>query len=630
MGYLDFYLERIRQNGNCNLAAAIEKTVGDVLPQYIEKFSCYEHDVKLLFGDVQSGKTSHVLGIVSAMADETFRNFIFLTTDNIRLQKQTITRVKRDLCEFCVCDENDYIRYEKNNFHKPVIVVLKKNSRILNKWRNHIETIPSCFGQPLFIVDDEADASSLNTLVNKGGKSKINKALEDIKKRACSSIYLEVTGTPQAVLLQSVQSGWKPDDKYYFNPGKGYLGGNFFFSQEKPEQVIFTENDELADILDNDEFPKNGLKEALLTHLISSGHSFLSGEKVCNFMIHPSMQTELHNLFAEKVGNYLNEFAHSYSEPETKETLAEIYKSLRQTKNDIKPLDVIMEYIIDVIQRGEIKILVINSQSVFFGEEKYHQGINIIVGGNSLGRGITFPKLQTIYYCRVSKTPQADTMWQHARMFGYDRDIGLLRLFMPENLFKIFRDINATNNSIIRQIKKRKEVKIILPVDIKPTRKNVIDRKNIGVYCGGVNYFPLYPLNKDISCLDNLLEKFIDGEYDVNLTIIVKILSFIESEGEDWNSDNFIGFINALIAKDGSVFGKLIIRRDRNIGRGTGTLLSPTDRNLGEQFPDVLVLTLYKITGNIQKGWNGEKIWIPNIKLPGDNVYYSGIIKNDV
>lgn len=28
------------------------------------------------------------------------------------------------------------------------------------------------------------------------------------------------------------------------------------------------------------------------------------------------------------------------------------------------------------------------------------------------------------------------------------------------------------------------------------------------------------------------------------------------------------------------------------------------------------------MTGN--KGWNGEQLWIPNIKLPGECVYYSG------
>lgn len=51
-------------------------------------------------------------------------------------------------------------------------------------------------------------------------------------------------------------------------------------------------------------------------------------------------------------------------------------------------------------------------------------------------------------------------------------------------------------------------------------------------------------------------------------------------------------------------------------------MLSPNDRKLGDQFSDAVVLTVYKVTGN--KGWNGQQIWIPNIKLPGTAVYYSG------
>jgi len=36
-------------------------------------------------------------------------------------------------------------------------------------------------GNPLFIIDDEADAASLNTLVNRNKQSSINKFLDKIK-----------------------------------------------------------------------------------------------------------------------------------------------------------------------------------------------------------------------------------------------------------------------------------------------------------------------------------------------------------------------------------------------------------------------------------------------------------------
>lgn len=277
------------------------------------------------------------------------------------------------------------------------------------------------------------------------------------------------------------------------------------------------------------------------------------------------------------------------------------------------------------MKNDKIAILVLNSFSSYEENTQYESGINILIGGNSLGRGVTFPKLQTIYYCRVAKSPQADTMWQHARMFGYDRDPKLMRVFMPPKLFKLFSDINRTNNIIIKQIENSNngnDIKIFYPTGLKPTRKNVLDRKSIGIYSGGVNYFPLYPINKDISVIDELLSAFDSDVYPVSLKLISKILDLVDSETDDWNAKVFKGFINSLLAENPSAQGKLIVRRNRDIAKGTGTLLSPNDRKLGEKYNEEVVLTIYKITGN--KGWNGEKLWIPNIKLPGECIYYSG------
>ena len=233
--------------------------------------------------------------------------------------------------------------------------------------------------------------------------------------------------------------------------------------------------------------------------------------------------------------------------------------------------------------------------------------------------------MQTIYYCRVAKSPQADTMWQHARMFGYDRDPDLMRVFMPPKLFKLFSDINRTNNIIIKQIENANngnDIKIFYPTGLKPTRKNVLDKKSVGVYSGGVNYFPFYPVNKDINALDEILSAFENDIYSVNLKLITRILDLLDSETEDWNAKVFKGFINSMLAENPSAQGKLIIRRNRDIAKGTGTLLSPNDRKLGDEYKEEVVLTIYKVTGN--KGWNGKQLWIPNIKLPGESVYYSG------
>ena len=623
--YLNNYRASIDQRGNAALSNAIQKTVDDVVPKYISTFSYREHVVGLLVGDVQSGKTSHMFGLMSAAADEGFGIFVLLTTDNILLQQQTFKRAKRDLRDFCVCDENDYLTFSENNMKKPAVIVLKKNCRVLRQWKNNFASTKFVAGNPLFIVDDEADAASLTTQVNKNKQSTINKCLEEIKKTTSSSIYLQVTGTPQSILLQSIKSGWKPYFIYYFRPGAGYMGGDFFFEDSELKHLILTDNTEAKELLDDDEFPENGLKTALIMHLISAANIMINGGVVCNFLIHPSFKTSEHSKFAEKIGNYLNELSSSYEETETADVMRNVYDTLKETKPDIESFESIRHYIWNQIQCDQINILILNSIVSYEDNTQYETGNNIVVGGNSLGRGVTFPQLQTIYYCRVAKNPQADTMWQHARMFGYDRDPGLLRVFMPPKLYKLFSDINQTNNSIISQIENSGngvDIKVYYPTGLRPTRKNVLDKKIVGMYSGGVNYFPFYPTNKSIDDLDAILKDFDDGVYSVSLRLVVKLLEGVGSEGEDWNVKAFIGFVNTFIADNPLAQGTLIVRRNRDIGRGTGTLLSPNDRALGDTYKDTVVLTVYKVTGN--KGWNGQQLWIPNIKLPGQVTYYSG------
>ena len=67
-------------------------------------------------------------------------------------------------------------------------------------------------------------------------------------------------------------------------------------------------------------------------------------------------------------------------------------------------------------------------------------------------------------------------------------------------------------------------------------------------------------------------------------------------------------------------FRILIVRRNRNITKGTGALLSPNDWNLGAEFKKQIVVTMYKVTGN--KSWNNKQLWVPNIKLPDNIDYY--------
>ena len=624
--HFEQYLQRIREENSEELAKSIESTAESVINPHITKFTYIEHTTGLLLGNVQSGKTSQVFGILCAAADEGFKIFILLTTDNVYLQQQTFSRAIDFLDSFNVCGEDDEIRFFQNKLRKPSLIILKKNTNILKRWNNNLASSNFCTGNPLFIVDDEADAASLNTKVNKNDISAINSSLDSIKHKSSSSIYLQVTATPQAVMLQKINSGWKPRFVYYFQPGKNYLGGNFFYSKEPvPNYIKFTPDNELDDLLSDDEFPDNGLIRSLCSFLIISSHLLTAGKQnVSNFLVHPSIRIADHEQIAEKIGTYLNRIMAEILENRLSEKLLDAWNDLKETNDDLIDFEAAHNFINKILEKNEINLLVMNSRNEI---SDYSKGINIIVGGNSLGRGVTFPNLNVVYYCRRAKTPQADTFWQHCRIFGYDRNPHLIRLFIPAFLYKLFSELNDSNNSIINQVQKYNidDVRLLYYGKTRPTRLNVIDQSELSLVTGGTNYFPFKPVNKSISEIDEILKEFDDNKeyYQVNANYALKILEKIDSsDADDWSSSTHIDCINAYIADKPGEQCILIVRRNRDIGKGTGTLLSPNDRTLGGRFDDKIVLTVYKITGNKTKGWNGEEIWISNIKYPAGINFY--------
>lgn len=612
MQYLKNYLNKIIARGNEKLAESISQTAEEVGDKYIKNFSFTSHEIGLLFGNVQSGKTGQMFGIISKATDLGFPVFVLLTTDNVVLQQQTLDRVKADLDGYCICGENDARIFTDNCLLQPTIIVLKKNARILKLWANIFNSTGFMKGNPLFIVDDEADAASLNTLVNKNRQSSINKYLDIIKNGSSSSIYLQVTGTPQAIFLQTLESGWHPYFTYYFQPGESYLGGDFFFpATGKPDCVSYLEH------------IKDPTKSIVIRHIAVAAQVLASGGKVANCLLHPSVRQAAHKKYADEIIKEID-WCLENRNGLFKEELEKEYSNLMPTKKDKVEYDLYLQKAFELIDEKLIQVLVMNGKTDI-DSEQYETGCNFVIGGNTLGRGVTFPGLQTIYYTRTSKKPQADTMWQHSRMFGYDRDPGLMKVYIDENLYKLFSDINATNNSIIAQVERGiEDIKVYYPNGLNPTRKNVLDTDHVEMLSGGTNYYPCYPDNDSIEDISKLLEPFESDEpyYQVSLRIVKEILHHI-IPSPDFKLKAFVSVIDTILSEEPAGQGILIVRRNRDVAQGTGALLSPNDWKLGSEFPSKVVLTMYQMTGN--KGWGGRPLWVPNIKLPGDIIYYDVI-----
>lgn len=627
-----FFNSYISTIDNSELVLSIRETSQNFLYKISEHFTIKEQLNALLLGNVQSGKTAQMLGIISAMADSGYKIFILLTTDNIDLHRQTYNRVKKSLHAFNVINEMEESLLTSACLIKPTIIVLKKNSRVLSRWKNHFLNTEICKGMMLVIFDDEADAASLNTLVNKSKISSINKRLSEIKKTAANTIYVEVTATPQAVLLQTKLSGWKPSFVYFFKPGSNYLGGNYFYPKTKSLTTIFTDNFELDEVKnEGDVICPVGLSRSILSFLINCAHKKLNGLSNCNFIIHPSIKISVHNQFVETVQDHLTLLQKSTDDVAFLNNLKEEWYNLQQTKPDLEPFEDIRDTVIDILDSTNILIIPLNSKSLVCRDSNnpdaldLSKGFNIVIGGNTLGRGITFPNLQTVYYCRSSKSFKADTYWQHSRIFGYDREKQLVRIFIPQQLYYTFSELNTANEILIKQVEDNIDnIQLIYPSKILPTRKNVVDNEFLNLVQGGVNMFASAPLPANVETIDRMIKdyskyKIVDCESD----FIISLLNLVKSETiDDFDVHKYIACIIGLKKRKPLIKCKLVVRINRDIARNTGTLLSPNDRAIGDSIKDEIVLTMYRINGTKEKGWEGFPMWVPNIKFPNNFYFY--------
>lgn len=612
---------------------SIKKLAKDFVsnPQFISGFDFLKPQTSILVGQVQSGKTGHYLGIAAAVADkepERLPIFILLTQRLIALQQQTYMDAKQLLTTFDVFDENQEMEFRYSlNYPKPKMIVLKKDPTPLNKWIEILNDRSILGGRSLFIIDDEADATGLNTKINDDDQSEMNRLIE-LLVTTHNAYLLQVTATPHAIFLQNPDSIFRPKSHLYFPPGADYLGGNFFYpidqADDATEPYVFqpTEDDELAALQDseNNELPP-GLKESIFTFLLTAAYRIgYERDRQCNFLLHPSAKTVDHNLIYKKVDRYIRDVQNSLSSEVILEGFMKSYADLKSTKPQLPTFaDLVKE-----VSRTAIKVVIMNSAPGNTSRELPNTGANIFIGGNVLSRGIVIPRLQTIYYCRTAQRLTIDTYWQHSRAFGYDRDPALVRLFMPTRLYSSFVQMSDSIFQLfdILQSSKTEEIQVMTPRGLAPTRSAVVEDLAGDCIIGGAHHFPVNPNQQNLNDLDRFLQDYDEDEsyFLINSGFAVELLQACrEDELGQIPSSQFEHSLRN-ISRNNEVV--LIVRRGRSITAGTGTLLSPNDRKLGSQFVNDSVLILYRIEGEREKGWKGSPFWIPNVKLPGRKVIY--------
>lgn len=493
-----------KQIGNAEEVSDISTTADEVARKWVNPVSGGKEQINgLIYGLVQSGKTG-VLTVTGAIgADEGYRTILILTSDNNALYEQTLVRVRQAFPGIDIISKQDF--KDADGFLQRIkggtcAIVTTKNGGLLNTLIENFQK-GRVRGLSCLIIDDEADQASLNTKTSRadGERSKINEKISDLRDFFEKNTYLQVTATPQALFLQTPGHDYRPKFTVLSHPGSDYVGGEDFFGEDSRLVREFDLNEIAvlapgAQPVPTLEIPQSLLR-ALDTFMIGATFKRTKeADQNCAFLCHVSTKTSDHNHIVDLLRKYKSDLAAGVKAKRVAviRRLQAAYDDLASTHDGVRAAK--FENLVEAIGffSPGIAVKLVNGETD--EDVAVESPYNLFVGGNKLGRGVTIKNLLVSYYGRHPRRPQADTVLQHARMYGYRRkDIGLLRLFLPPQLHSVFKAINKMERGLRDLIAERPTEEfrgIYVEGGLSATRRNVLAPGLIGVYSGGSTYNP--------------------------------------------------------------------------------------------------------------------------------------------
>lgn len=457
----------------------------------------------LVLGFVQSGKTTNFMSVIAKAADRGYRFFIVLSGITENLRSQTQERVE----EMLVDDNKQFVSLTSSDadFEAPdhlgkiasshdmrLIAVVKKNPhrlRRLVRWLRSAQKDADAF--PILIIDDEADQASID--VGQGRRSRINSLIRQILEHERAG-YVAYTATPFAnVLIDPEDSNDLypkdfivdlPKPANYFGSaelfGRNLLesdedhpGGGLDVIRSIPEEhVSAVRQPRGTGMVETwDPAVPDSLRTAIRWFVLATAARRVrgTGKKHSTMLVHTSMLSRAHEKVAEEVRHELLREQERASTSAWRDELRELWDSeSRQIDSEQFGNAPISFEQIEAVLAGvlhEVTVIVDNYRSV----DRLHYGeapqVAIVIGGNTLSRGLTLEGLVVSYFVRSSST--YDSLLQMGRWFGYR--IGyedLQRIWMTDELNEFFVDL-ATVEEEFRQFVQQYEVETT-PAEVRP------------------------------------------------------------------------------------------------------------------------------------------------------------------
>lgn len=437
----------------------------------------------LVVGYVQSGKTTSFTALMASAADAGYRLFVVLAGMYNNLRRQTQARLDRDLVEptkdrwFQLTDAERDFGNPGNaqaliaKFDGKFLAVVKKNISRLERLNNWLDAIPEGAQRnlPILVVDDESDQASLN--VSAYDRSGINSQILRLLDRP-KAAYVGYTASPFANILgpdASDLQGLYPRDfivplprpSDYFGPervfGRSSLGAEdeavegcdivrTVSPDEDEELYVPTRREERQDY--SPELP-NSLGRAITWFLLATAERRRRGQTASNdhstMLVHVSHYTDSHEVLRALVESELTSIRAHFSSGGLDHSLREQWEREMSTvsdgpcasKFDLADYTELRTHIGDTL--AKLRVIVDNAASddrLDYGSEDGYLDA-VVIGGNTLSRGLTLEGLVSSFFIRSSRN--YDTLLQMGRWFGYR--IGyedLPRIWMTSDLAESF------------------------------------------------------------------------------------------------------------------------------------------------------------------------------------------------
>ena len=456
----------------------------------------------LVVGDVQSGKTSNYLGLLSKAADAGYKVIFILTGTIESLRKQTQIRVEEGFIGYdsvngvdvgvgrgaklpkaftsrakdFTSGDNQNTTYKISDYSsEPMIFVVKKNVPILKKLYSSLKLINttgenSKINFPMLMIDDEADNASINTNKKEDDPTKINKYIRNILSLFTRNSYVGFTATPFANVFISydredemLKDDLFPRDFIYaLNAPSNYCGSRrYFFDDNQNVRIIKDFDESIFPMKHKKDWEGNELFKSVYhsinTFLIANAiRDIRDSNKNTNrsMLINMSRFTNVQQVIKEIVEDYFGKIKKNIkqcSKLEMHYALTNQYiKSLKDSfdieYNDIyhNGKKITWEEVFSVLYEAinKIKIVVVNSSKK---SEKLNyedkDGVRVIaIGGLALSRGLTLEGLCVSYFYRNTAT--FDVLMQMGRWFGYrDGYDDLCKIFITRESREYYKDI---------------------------------------------------------------------------------------------------------------------------------------------------------------------------------------------